>query len=628
MGEAEGRIMPMARRSALVFVPVAVLLVRSPAPAQQPVPYFELGPCPVTQAAVTPGRRVECGALIVAQNRADPNGKRLRIAVAILRSSGPSTETPLVILHGGPSGPGGIRAGSMALAVRWSSALDRDIIVYDQRGAGFSEPALCPEVAVQSIDVRNTLSEAERESGYGAVAAMCVASLRREGIDPIFFNSVTNAADLTDLRSVLGYEQWDVLGVSYGSRLAQEAMRRDAQGIRSAVLVSPLIPGLKRTENPISYQRVLARLFAECAAQPSCSAVFPSPGEDLDRLYAQLDSAPMEVVVERDGTSSTVLVDGRRLLAEIFGRYSTTEMDRLPLLLHELTRGDRDTAARLLVRSGTGTNAINNVLTNLVGCYDHAGTVEYRRAAEDLRGSLDPRFRPFLTDGAVCRSYMDEFAPAEDLELVRSDIPTLILTQQFDDRTPTEHGREIAAALEHAYLFELPGLAHAETPPGCTDSLVLAFLRDPTREPEASCIDEMPRLTFETGRLERPMLFFAITSPDSIVSPFAGAWDAAFPNAPRPFDFTLTISGNEVTGSISAGNGALNLPIFDGAVDGRMMTFKVIGPDGGRTVTFSGTLEDDQISFVRDVSVDAGREPGGAGLWGVLGAPSFTAHRQ
>ena len=207
------------------------------------------------------------------------------------------------------------------------------------------------------------------------------------------------------------------------------------------------------------------------------------------------------------------------------------------------------------------------------------------------------------------------------------DIPTLILTQQFDDRTPTEHGRRIAAALAHAYLFELPGLGHAQAPAGCTDTIVLAFLRDPAREPDASCIADMPRLAFETGRLARPMLFFSISTSDAVPSPFDGSWDAAFPNAPRPFDFVLAISGGTVTGNITAGGGALNLPIFDGSVDSRTLTFKVNRPGDGGTVTFTGTLEDGRITFVRDVVIPPNGDPGGAGLWGAMGARSFSASR-
>jgi hypothetical protein len=138
----------------------------------------------------------------------------------------------------------------------------------------------------------------------------------------------------------------------------------------------------------------------------------------------------------------------------------------------------------------------------------------------------------------------------------------------------------------------------------------------------------MPRLTFETQRLDRPMLFFAIDSTDATPTPFAGKWDAPFPNAPRPFNFSLTIANRKVTGGITAGGGALNVPVLEGTADSGKLMFKVSSPGGGRRIiTFTGTVEGDLISFQRDVLVPPGGEPGGNALWGTDGPRTFTARR-
>ena len=606
---------------------VVALLGCAPAIAQQRVPRFEPGPCAVVPGDWAKNVRLECGVLVVAMDRERPERKQLRLAVAVLHPRKPASDPPLVLLHGGPAGPGGLRADTMALAVRWSAALDRDIVVYDQRGAGFSEPPLCPGVAAQALHLRNERSDLIRERGWVDAARQCVVSLTRDGIDPHFFNSRANVADLIDLRQVLGYESWDVFGISYGARLAQEVMRRDPKGIHSAVLASPLIPGVAKAEDALSIQRALERIFSACGTQPACRRTFSSPEHDLNELYAELNAQPMEVVVERDGSPATVVLDGDRLLRDIVGRFSVAQIDRVPLLLHELRRGDRVTAARLLVGTGVGSNALNPTLTNLVMCYDVAGAVEYRRAVDRVKTQLKEPFRALANDGRICSGYLKRFADSADHQFVRSDIPTLILTNEFDDRTPTEHGRRIAAALRHAYVFELPGLGHAVTPPGCFDTMVQSFLKNPARPPDAGCLAAMPRLTFETGRLERPMLFFTINSGDPALTAFAGAWEAAFPNAPRPFNFSISISGGRAAGTVTAGGGALNLPIFGGTADARTLTLKVNSPDGGRVITFTGTIDGNTISFVRDVTVQPGGQPGGNALWGTSGPRTFTARR-
>ncbi|HEX5108174.1 MAG TPA: alpha/beta hydrolase [Vicinamibacterales bacterium] len=597
-----------------------------PATAQT-VPRFEAGPCAIRPGDWAQNVRLECGALVVAMDRQHPELKQLRLAVAILHPGQRPSEPPLVLLHGGPAGPGGLRADPMALAVRWSSALNRDIVVYDQRGAGFSEPELCPEAAAQALQQRTEASARERERGWNEAADRCVADLKRDDLDPHFFNSRVNAEDLIDLRRTLGYESWDVFGVSYGARLAQEVMKRDGRAVHSAILASPLIPGVAKAEDALSVQRAIDRVFEECAAQTACRSAFPAPEQDLVELYRELNATPMEVVVERGNARIPVVLDGRRFVSDLVGRFSVRQLNRLPLLLHEFRRGDRTAAARLLVADGLGPNVANNALTNLVTCYDIAGTPAYRMALDNVNKTLKEPFRQLVVPTEMCSHFLQRYADAAEHEFVRSDIPTLILTNQFDDRTPTDHGRRIAASLSHVYQFELPALGHAETPAGCFDAIVHSFLKNPDRQPDGGCVAAMPRLTFEARRLERPMLFFAIGSTDSALTPFAGTWDAAFPNAPRPFTFSLTIANGRVSGSVTAGGGALNLPVVEGAADQRTLMFKVNSPDGGRVITFTGSVDGDTISFQRDVLLPPGADPGGNALWGTTGPRTFTAQR-
>jgi pimeloyl-ACP methyl ester carboxylesterase len=616
----------MRARFGVALVVVAVLGCTA-ASAQQPVPRFEPGPCAIQPGDWAKNVRLECGALVVAMDREHPDRKQLRLAVAILHPKQRTSEPPLVLLHGGPAGPGGLRTDAMTLAVRWFSALNRDIVVYDQRGAGFSEPTLCPDAATQALRVRTMPTARERERGWNDAADQCVIELKREGLDPHFFNSRVNAADLIDLRKVLGYESWDVFGVSYGARLAQEVMKRDPKAVHSAILASPLIPGAAKAEDALSIQRAMERVFADCAAQSSCRSAFPAPEQDFNELYVELNAKPLQVAVDDGDSRTTVVLDGDRLVWYLVSRYTVGQIDRLPMLLHELRRGDRATAARLLVGSGQGPYAANNTLTNLVMCYDSAGTIEYRRAVEDVKNRLKEPFQGLIVGDERCGRLLERFADAVDHQFVSSDIPTLILTNQFDDRTPTEHGRRITASLSRAYLFELPGLGHAATPTGCFDTLALSFLRNPARQPDAACIAAMPRLTFETRQLERPRLFFTINSTDAALTPFAGAWDATFPNAPRPFNFSLTISGGKVTGNITAGGGALNVPILEGTANQGTVMFKVNSPTGDHIITFTGTVDGNTISFVRDVAVQPGGQSGGNALWGTSGPRTFTARR-
>jgi pimeloyl-ACP methyl ester carboxylesterase len=165
---------------------------------------------------------LECGRLIVPESRPRPDGRELRLEVAILRAPEPSLP-PLVMLQGGP-GASGLDTFLPAVALSPMPGL-RDVVVYDQRGAGHSEPALCPDYnrlrreALAADAGRSTAVEREAP----AVRA-CLTRLRDEGIDPAAYTTAESAADLADLRKVLGYPSWDVYGHSYGARQALAAL--------------------------------------------------------------------------------------------------------------------------------------------------------------------------------------------------------------------------------------------------------------------------------------------------------------------------------------------------------------------------------------------------------------------
>ena len=113
-----------------------------------------------------------------------------------------------------------------------------------------------------------------------------------------------------------------------------------------------------------------------------------------------------------------------------------------------------------------------------------------------------------------------------------------------------------------------------------------------------------------------------------------GTWEAkdvAF----APWTFTLKAEGAKVTGTVRQGGSSETMtttltgatPIYDGAIQGSHVSFKCDSPDGGRTITFSGVMAGDTITFTREVKVEPGRFPGMNGIYGASGASHFTAKR-
>jgi len=466
--------------------------------AQDSVPRLERTECPFERGGWARDIKLECAWLVVPEMRDHPSGRSVRLAVAVVRAKNPITK-PLVMLHGGP-GLSGLRI-FLPFATSSEIARTRDMVIYDQRGAGYSEPKLCPDYGAVEDSARRLRTATERDKLRDARDRACVASLRAQGIDPAAYNTLASARDLVDLRKALGYSTWDVYGSSYGARLAQEAMRQDPRGIRSVVMASPVTLGPARFgEVALSIQRAVERVWKECAAQVSCNAAFPNVGDDFYALYDELSKSPLPAPVKRDNrVVDTAWIDGDRLVStirnEILGRPG--RLARLPLLVNELRRGDRMRAAETLASYDSNAGATNQqVLIHLVNCYDIYGPA-LRAIRDSVNALARSAFRSDRLDD--CPIWQTRFADPSEHESIRSDIPTLIFTGRFDDRTPTEHARRIAATLSRSYLYEFPNEGHDARPGDCRLSILKEFLDNPFQAPNASCVAAIPPIVFVTG---------------------------------------------------------------------------------------------------------------------------------
>lgn len=484
---------------ALTIASESIPAQQVPANAPQ-LPRFERGTCPVEPHNLRPGVELVCGDLVVPENRQRPNGTTIRLAVAILRAPAGAKLPPLVMLHGGP-GKSGIQILPAAAAQPWP----RDVVIYDQRGAGFSRPAPCPDFGSQKLAARQTESSARRiERRIRTAVSECLASMRAQDIDPAAYTTAESAEDLADLRKALGYSTWDVYGVSYGTRLALAALATDRSGIRSVVLDHPMKPGPHMADRTRRTQNSLERVFAACAADVTCHAAFSHPDRDLDVLFRDLAATPLRVRrSDSPGDDEALVLDGRRLvLAVEEGLHSAKQVPWIPFLLGELRDGDRLRASRELVGWLEGQDN-PRAITNLVNCNDEYGPGE-RAVEQRTLTSVSKPIRSVAHDSALrtCDLWTKRFDDTPT-PFAAADVPVLILTAEFDPATPPEDGRDIAAMLPNAHHYELRGESHAGAPAGCRRSIIGQFFDDPSREPDVSCIAAMPRVQFVTGWPER-----------------------------------------------------------------------------------------------------------------------------
>jgi pimeloyl-ACP methyl ester carboxylesterase len=457
---------------------------------------------------------IECGYLLVPEQRAEANSRTVRLAVATVRSQGAApAPDPIVFLAGGP--------GEHALAVlslsyeSWFEPFlrDRDVIVIDQRGAGYSEPALdCPEVSEAEHDAFDEfLPPEEARARAVAVVAACSGRLESGGVNLAAFRSQESAADLDDLRRALGYEQWNLYGVSYGTRLAQTIMRDHPAGLRSVVLDSsyPLDADIY-AEGPANLDGAFRVFFEGCRAHPECGSVYPNLEAVFDGLVASLNVAPASLtqINPLNGeTFSNYQLTGDGLAGFLFQALYSEEITAVaPRIIASADDGDYGPLEIALGIFIANEGFLSNGMHFSFQCADEVpfSSLEETRAQALVYPLLTGLYQRSAFGGEgvfdACDGWDVPPATALEDEALNSDIPTLVLAGQYDPITPPAWGREVANGLANSYFFELPGLGHGVVLGNeCGLSLALAFYAEPTLAPDASCIAGLIGPDFSTS---------------------------------------------------------------------------------------------------------------------------------
>ncbi len=292
-----------------------------PTPTAWPAPAFVVGTCPF---ALPSGVEEKCGTVAVPQDCSNDGSATFELEVVVFASEADApAPDPLVYLAGGP-GENAIDTLRFTFDDLFRPFLKaRDVVVFDQRGAGYSEPgAECEELAALEIDLLDRSLSIDEESALGVAAAQaCYDRLMSEGVALGALSTAESAADVHSIMTALGYDEWDSLGISYGTRLAQTIMRDRPEGVRSVIRdsVVPLEADII-AQTPGSFDRALQSLFDGCAASETCSVDYPDLEAMLRNAVEQLNDHPIHGVVTDQLTQEEFasVSDGADLATQLF----------------------------------------------------------------------------------------------------------------------------------------------------------------------------------------------------------------------------------------------------------------------------------------------------------------------
>jgi pimeloyl-ACP methyl ester carboxylesterase len=430
------------------------------------------------------------GYLSVPQDHGRPDGPRMRMAFAVLPARSPTpAPDPVVFITGGP-GSAGIGPHLQA-RLRGPHPLDiyrdrRDLIVFDQRGNGYSEPRVCSDLPRRSGPPRDS---ADGERLWLSSLAGCRERLVAQGVRLETLSAVQVAHDLEHLRRALGAPQLNLVGHSYGARLAVEAVRQHPLSIRAAYYASPSVvgrdPATHVTHASAAAAEALGALFRACARDERCRTAYPRLEADYESLIARVRAEPMRVQVQGSNPAEGELLIDEHLLQR--GLSMLVDNGGLapgvPLLIHTLaTRGlglARDLMAPLLDLSAGGEVAPDTFLAFV--CND---------------GRVGPTAEPLWRER--CRMLLGDAYSEAVAEPVHSRVPALIEAGEFDARTPPSFARLLAEGMPGAHLIIGPGHGHG-WPPDCIFRISRQFFEAPDQRPDLACLDSIPPVEFVTN---------------------------------------------------------------------------------------------------------------------------------
>lgn len=435
-------------------------------------------------AAWLPAVSAECATLTVPEDPSAPaDGNEIELFIARVPSlNAAPREDPIVIVAGGP----GQAATDFYPRVRAAFEpirRDRDIVLVDQRGTGNSAPLQCPQISAATVEL------ADPET-LPVLMEACLAEL--DG-DPRLYTTAIAVRDLEHVREALGVEQWNLYGVSYGTRVAQHYLRRYPQRTR-ALILDGVVPSEAALGPDVAAQsqRVLDRILARCAAEAACAERYPDVAIQLDSLLISLaeGAATVSLADPRSAMPRTRQLSLAHVAAVLrLLSYSPQTAALLPLLIDAAASGNlAPMAAQAEMLTSELESALSLPMHNAVVCTEDAPFFAAPAPAEIEGTYLGTTLIDALS--AVCGVWPRGVLDADLREPLRSAHPALLLSGDADPITPPEYAEQVLTGLSHARHLVGPGQGHGLAGVGCVPRLMREFLD--TLEPEsldAACLE-------------------------------------------------------------------------------------------------------------------------------------------
>lgn len=451
----------------------------------------------------TPGD-AECGRLLVAENPANPDGRKISLNVMRIPALTNTAADPLFVVVGGPGGAA-VQSAPQYLPYFRDLQKKRDIIFVDQRGTGDSNGLQCPLGENQL----SPMKDAEKRARIEELAVDCVAGL---DANLEFYTTPYAVQDLEQVRRALGYQQVNMWGVSYGTRVILAYMHTYPAVLRTAVLDS-LAPVSIQLPRYVAEDgsRALELVFRQCERDATCLQTYGDLRSGWLDLLNRLNGQPRTITLSHPRSQQPVAVYLSASTLSSWVRLTLYSRDLAPLIPKAIQRAMNDDfslfgSIALLAAEDINEHLSQGMQTAVLCAEDRQypkvdnGEV-YGGAPNKNENQLLLQLDTAETLSRICQYFPEGDLPETYFTPVHSDVPTLLLSGDYDPVTPPAWGERVAQNLSNSRHIVVPGAHHGVTMQGCVARLVTEFIEEGSLDAlKADCAEAIqPRAFFIDG---------------------------------------------------------------------------------------------------------------------------------
>ena len=432
---------------------------------------------------------IECSWFKVPMDYVDPDGEELDIAVVRVLAQKPDERVgSLVVNPGGPRASGREYATSAPFSFGERLRDHFDIVGFDPRGTGASNPVDCLSddemdeyvAGNPNPDTPEEIAEVERW-----VTKFANGCREKSGDLVDHVSTVEAARDMDLLRAVLGHSQMDYFGASYGTKLGATYAELFPEKVGHFVLDGGLdVSASSRDlslEQARGFERAIRSYVKNCVDGGDCQL-----GDTVDEGVARIAQLFEDVQREPLPAGDRELHVGNAFYGVVTPLYNRSYWTLLDAALRRALDGDGTDLLRLSdIYSSRGEDGYTDNSSEaivVINCLDDQASVPVEQVPDEFEAfeEASPTFgRVFAWGLAGCAGF--GFDGPKDVEITGEGANPIVVTGTTrDPATPMEWAEALAEQLESAVLIRRDGDGHTAYNSGnaCVDDAIEAYLVD------------------------------------------------------------------------------------------------------------------------------------------------------